>query len=94
MCNCKGWDIAYYPEYTTVQQHFCRVFGDCGHVDNTLEEAAASVAEWYRLEYEDYLSLEYKNEKYENFLKTEYDTWKNLTHKTYLYYKNSVDTDE
>jgi hypothetical protein len=41
MCNCKGWDIAFWPDdEITVEQHFCRVLDDCGHVDNTLEEAA------------------------------------------------------
>ncbi len=35
MRNCKGWDIAYYPDHEiTVEQHFCRVYGDCGATDD------------------------------------------------------------
>lgn len=99
MCNCKGWDIAYYPEFTTVQPHFCRIMGDCFHSDNTLEEAAAQVAEWYRLEIEDYhkvkqTHLDYDSPKYLKEIEAEYHDWKNLTHETYLYYKTDVDKPE
>lgn len=91
MCNCKGWDVAYYPEYMTVQPHFCRVLDDCGHADNTLEDAAAKVAADYQREYESF--LEYtsqentRDDKYVQFLLSEIDGWKNLTHRTYLFYK-------
>lgn len=95
MCNCKGWDIAYYPDEITVEQHFCREFGDCGHVDNTLEEAVDHVVEAYQKEY-DYMQSLPKDPEY-GYL---YDTerlmkivssllqWKNRTHPDYLYYKD------
>ena len=95
MCNCKGWDIAYYPDEITVQQHFCRVLGDCGHVDNTLEDAADEVVKAYENEYSHMQSL--ANHPEYSYM---YDTerlmeisstllqWKNRTHETYLYYKN------
>ena len=73
MCNGKGWDIAFYEEdEITVEQHFCRVFGDCGHIDNTLEEAAKEVAKYYRENAYVYLR--------------ESAMWENLTHPSYLYY--------
>lgn len=92
MCNGKGWDIAYYPEYMTVQQHFCRILDDCGHVDNTLEEAAAQVAENYKKEYDTYIKYRKETQvgdKFLEFLLREHKGWKDLTHPTYLYYKES-----
>jgi hypothetical protein len=97
MCNCKGYDIAYYPEYITVEPHFCRLLDDCGHTDNTLEEAADEVASayfreynWYETmgdgEYEETYSLEYA----QKLLDTA-NAWKNRTHESYLYYKNQND---
>lgn len=93
MCNCKGWDIAYYPDEITVEQHFCRIYGDCGHSANTLEEAADNVVESYQREYDWYSSMkeeyaeDYSKEHADKLLK-ELDAWKNRTHETYLYYKN------
>lgn len=52
MCNGLGWDIAFYDDHISVEQHFCRVFGDCGHSDNTLEEAADLVAAAYQSHYD------------------------------------------
>lgn len=99
MCNCKGWDIAYYHDHITVEQHFCRVYGDCGSVENTLEEAADEVAAAYLREYEWYISMkdEYGedwNAEHANKLHQSCLEWKNKTHSDYLYYKNSVDIDE
>lgn len=99
MCNCKGWDIAHYPEYISVEQHFCRVYGDCGHSDNTLEQAADDVAEAYQREYDWYLTMEeeYKGDyskEHANKLLQQRDAWKNRTHESYLYYKNPVDNSE
>lgn len=57
MCNGLGWDIAFYDDHISVEQHFCREYGDCGHSDNTLEEAADDVAAAYQHHY-DWLVLE------------------------------------
>ena len=99
MCNCKGWDIAYYPDHITVEQHFCRLLGDCGHSDNTLEEAADEVAAAYLREYEWYTSMkdEYGdnwNAEHAKKLHQSWSEWKNRTHSDYLYYKNPVDISE
>lgn len=83
MCNGKGWDIAFYEDEITVEQHFCRVLDDCGHVDNTLEEAAREVAKYYR-ERADVYKEETKSYYY---LLRESEMWENLTHPSYLYYK-------
>ena len=93
MCNCKGWDIAYYPNHITVEQHFCRLLDDCGHSDNTLEEAADDVAAAYMREYEWYTSKkeEYAdeyNETHRQELLGQAEAWKNRTHPDYLYYKS------
>lgn len=96
MCNCKGWDIAYYHDHITVEQHFCRVYGDCGHVDNTLEEAADQVAEAYVREYEWYTSMkdeygeDWNADHAEALNQASYE-WSNRTHKSYLYYKYGID---
>ena len=92
MCNCKGWDIAYYPDEITVEQHFCRVYGDCGHVDNTLEEAADKVTAEYDKQYDWYCDnrnrdlVEITNEKLDWFLEQS-RAWRNRTHASYIYYK-------
>jgi 5'(3')-deoxyribonucleotidase len=92
MCNCKGWDIAYYPDEITVEQHFCRVYGDCGHVDNTLEEAADKVTTEYDKQYDWYCDnrnrdlVEITNEKLDWFLEQS-RAWRNRTHASYIYYK-------
>lgn len=93
MCNCKGWNIAYYPDEITVEQHFCRIYGDCDHSDNTLEEAADDVAAAYQREYDWYITMkeEYADDysdDHANKLLQQRDDWKNRTHETYLYYKN------
>ena len=94
MCNCKGWDIAYYPDHEiTVEQHFCRVYGDCGHSDNTLEEAADDVAAAYQREYDwcaDAMNREIiEHSVYQlDMLAKNSQAWKNRTHESYLYYKN------
>ena len=94
MCNCKGWDIAYYSDHITIEQHFCRDLDDCGHVDNTLEEAADAVVAAYDKEFQ-YMQSLAKDPNY-SFL---YDTerlmeivslsqqWKERTHPDYIYYK-------
>lgn len=91
MCNGKGWDIAFWPDdEITVEQHFCRVLGDCRHVDNTLEEAADQVADeyrrirdWYKKECVDgYIVAKV------NFMDSQYKAWKNRTHPSYLFYKS------
>lgn len=100
MCNCKGWDIAFYPDgEITVQEHFCRVYDDCGHSDNTLEEAADDVAAEYNKSYDWYCDhknrdlVEVTDEKLDWLLEQSI-TWKNKTHPSYLYYKNPVDNTE
>ena len=95
MCNCKGWDIAYYPEYISVEQHFCRVLDDCGHSNNTLEEAADQVADAYQREYDWYLTMEEEyaddyNKDHADKLLENRDAWRNRTHASYLYYKEDV----
>jgi hypothetical protein len=100
MCNCKGWDIAFYPnDEITVQEHFCRILDDCGHVDNTLEEAADQVASEYDKLHDWYCDarnrgiVEVKDSRLDFFLEQS-RLWKNRTHETYLYYKNPVDNPE
>lgn len=89
MCNCKGWDIAFYPDdEITVQQHFCRVYDDCGHIDNTLEEAADQVAAEYQREYDWYSDIVEVTEERLDWLLEQSNAWKNRTHESYLYYKN------
>lgn len=94
MCNCKGWDIAYYPDHEiTVEQHFCRDIDDCGHVDNTLEEAADQVAAEYQREYDWYADamnrelVEHSTDLLD-MLAENAQAWRCRTHKSYLYYKN------
>ena len=96
MCNCKGWDIAHFPEYISVDQHFCRILDDCGHVDNSLEDAADQVVEAYQREHDWYSSMkeEYAEDyskEHANKLLEQRDSWKNRTHESYLFYKNQVD---
>ena len=99
MCNCKGWDIAYYPDHITVEQHFCRVLDDCGHTDNTLEEAADEVAAAYLREYEWYKSMkdeygeDWNAEHAKKLHQASYE-WSNRTHENYLWYANPVDIGE
>lgn len=89
MCNCKGWDIAFYPDdEITVEQHFCRVYGDCGHADNTLEEAAEQVASEYQREYNWHSDIVEVTEEKLNWLLEQSNAWRNRTHESYLYYKN------
>jgi len=93
MCNCKGWDIAYYPEEITVEQHFCRLIDDCGHVDNTLEEAADEVAFAYLREHAWYETMK---DEYQDSYSSEHSTkllelanaWKTRTHSDYIFYKD------
>lgn len=92
MCNCKGWDIAFWPDdEITVEQHFCRVLDDCGHVDNTLEEAADQVAVEYDKIYDWYCDMrnrdmsEVTDEKL-GWILEQSRAWQNRTHPSYLYY--------
>lgn len=93
MCNCKGWDIAHFHNYISIEPHACRVYGDCGHIDNTLEEAADQVADAYQREYDWYLTMEeeykddYSNDHVDKLLEQR-DAWRNRTHESYLFYKN------
>lgn len=83
MCNSKGWDIAFYADEITVEQHFCRVLDDCGHVDNTLEETAIEVAKCYREK-----AYVYDNKIHSYYyLIRESEMWENFTHPSYLQYK-------
>ena len=99
MCNCKGWDVAFYPDgKITVQQHFCRVYGDCGHVDNTLEQAADTVVVEYDKWYDWYTDAANRDllkimDVSLDWILEQSRTWKNRTHPSYLYYKNPIDTD-
>lgn len=94
MCNCKGWDIAYYPDdEISVEQHFCRVAEDCGHVDNTLEEAADEVAASYNSLYDQYCDA--CSRGYYDFDSIHADrllessrTWSDRTHPSYVYYSS------
>lgn len=97
MCNCKGWDIAYYPDgEITVEQHFCRVLDDCGHVDNTLEQAADHVAAEYDKQHDWYCDarnrdmVEVTDDKL-YWMVEQSIMWKNRTHPSYLYYKEPHD---
>jgi hypothetical protein len=100
MCNCKGWDIAFYPnDEITVQEHFCRILDDCRHVDNTLEDAADQVAYEYdklhdwNCDARNRGIIEMKDSRLDFFLE-QARMWKNRTHPSYLYYKNPVDNPE
>lgn len=91
MCNCLGWDIAYYPnDEITIKQHFCRIYGDCGHIDNTLEEASDQVAsEYFKLYDWTYNSGNHNDDSIKEllvWLKDQATMWQNRTHKSYLFY--------
>jgi len=99
MCNCKGWDIAYFPEYISVDQHFCRIVDDCGHSDNTLEEAADAVAAAYDREHDwcaDAMNRDIMEHSLEHLDKLieQAKMWRERTHPHYLYYKEGVDISE
>lgn len=64
MCNMKGWDVLFGPDGPSIEQHFCRVYDDCGHVDNTLEDAVAVVAEWHENQARLWRSGEHPTVKY------------------------------
>lgn len=92
MCNCKGWDISYWPDdVITVEQHTCRVMGDCGHSNNTLEQAATTVRNEYGRLYDWYCDannrelIEVPDEKLV-YLLQQFRLWENRTHPDYLYY--------
>lgn len=91
MCNGKGWDIVHFPEYISVNQHFCRIVDDCGHVDNTLEEAADEVAKAYEREYDlcaDPMNreiIEHSPEQLDRLLSLA-KSWRDRTHPDYLHY--------
>jgi hypothetical protein len=100
MCNCKGWDVAFFQDdEITIVQHFCRVYDDCGHVDNSLEEVAEQVAREYNIYYDWYCEnrnrdfVEISDERLDWFLEQS-RLWKNKTHPDYLYYKEDVDKPE
>lgn len=89
MCNCKGWDIVFWPDdKITVEQHFCRVLDDCGHVDNTLEEAADQVADEYKHIFDWYSESpgDYHTKEKICYIKTQELAWRNRTHPSYLYH--------
>lgn len=50
MCNGKGWSVAYDGERYWIEQHFCRVFGDCYSVDRPRSEAVLDVIAALELE--------------------------------------------
>jgi hypothetical protein len=91
MCNCKGWDIVYFPDHISVEQHFCRLVDDCGHVDNTLEQAADEVAAAYDREHDWCVNamnrdiVEHSPEHLDN-LRTQAELWRNRTHPDYIFY--------
>lgn len=98
MCNCKGWDIAFWPDdEIAVEQHFCRVLDDCGHVDNTLEEAADRVAYEYNRSYDYYCDLKNRDifsptDQKLDWILDQARQWRDRTHPSYLYYAtNDVD---
>lgn len=99
MCNCKGWDIAFYPDdEITIEQHFCRELGDCGHTDNTLEEAVDTVAAEYTKIYDWYCDNRNRDfsqapDEKLDWLLDQARAWKNRTHESYLFYKNGIDID-
>ena len=92
MCNCKGWDIAYFEEGITVVPHFCRVLDDCGHVNNTLEQAADEVARAYDRDYDWYCDaaqryiVDHDPEKLDHLL-AQGKAWRERTHPDYVFYK-------
>lgn len=91
MCNCKGWNLAYWPDdEITIEQHFCRIEGDCGSVDRTLEEAADEVASEYKRIYDWYMEscVDGYTAAKAAFMLSQHQAWKNRTHPSYLYYKN------
>lgn len=96
MCNCKGWDIAYYEDEIVPEPHFCRVYGDCGSVDNTLEDAAQFVAAAYNERYDQYCDMcnrdlyDFDDAK-ANHLLEQSRLWASLEHPSYLYYKSDID---
>jgi hypothetical protein len=75
------------------------VYGDCGHVDNTLEEAADQVAAEYDKWHDWYADaanrdlLEKNNVKLD-WLLEQSNAWKNRTHKSYRYYNGEEKSEE
>lgn len=94
MCNCKGWDLIYIDNKVSVTPHFCRVLDDCGHRNNTLDEAADCVVDTYQREYEYIQSLAkdpdtrylYDTERLMEVV-SNITQWENRTHPDYLFYK-------
>lgn len=97
MCNGKGWDVAYYPDdVITVEQHFCRLLGDCGHPDNTIEQAADYIASEYDKLYDWYCDMRNRNmsdvtDEKLDWLVDQSRAWKERTHPDYLYYTSPTD---
>ena len=69
MCNCKGYDIAYYGDTVSIEQHFCRTYGDCGH-ECTLEQASVWCAQFWESRSNEALSQSqlYRSMKHDDVL--------------------------
>lgn len=98
MCNGKGWDIAFWPDdEITMEQNFCRDLDDCGHVDNTLEEAADRVAFEYDKLHDRYCDMRNRDmsditDEKLDWLIAQSKAWQNRTHPSHLFYAtNEVD---
>lgn len=99
MCNCKGWDVLYFKGGYSITPHFCRVFDDCGHADNTLEDAADFIVSMIENEHSSYINwvkemvLETNPEvlvSYEKLI----SQWKDRTHPDVVFYKEQKNVDE
>ena len=93
MCNCRGWDVASDGSDYWIEQHFCRVYEDCGHSDNTYESAVQVVIEGYdrNIDYQ-YSSASWNFRSVDELevarLKEQRQLWKDGTHPYYLKEEN------
>lgn len=94
MCNCKGWDIAFYPDHViTAEQHFCRMLDDCGHVDNTIDQVADNIATEYDRLHDWYCDMRNRgmsdvtDDKLDWFV-DQSRSWRDRSHPDYIYYTN------
>jgi hypothetical protein len=85
MCNCKGWDITISEKSISLEPHFCRIYGDCGSDDRTLEEAADDVAKEYLMWSEAFKDTDHRPNSLECLHQAK--MWSDRTHPDYLFYK-------
>jgi hypothetical protein len=87
VCNSNGYDISYGPEGYGIEPHFCRVYGDCGHVKNTVEDCVRHISNELQA------SLSY----YENEIlkiKSQILYWNDTSNETISFYNEQFTSEE